>query len=305
MTSAGSARVAYEKEDSYNTLPGSPTWVQPFENVTVSEASLSNALQRARQPDDPRPDAAREGNVEGAFSISGALTDTNFHDIVFPESSSTSLATGAALAPTATWYLESGLPGGTDQERFLSGAAVESVAWNYNQGEDVTVDLTIIYGDEPEVGGSHGSAPSTINQPSKADIVRWHGTSFDINSTAVSKLQSLTLEISGMARFRRGQQRKPVDAVVGAYEPTLSVQAILENNDQYQLALGGSAATSIQDSIDTSSATLAFDKEDGTTIVTYNLSDLQPNRYNWQDLVSPDTDITEPVDYFLDDVAVA
>lgn len=305
MTSAGSARVAYEKEDSFGTLPGTPTWVQPFENINIPSWSFDNAMNRNRQPDDPRPDAAREGPLRGSLTVSGALTDTNFHDLVFPESSNTSLATGAWNAPTATWYLEQGLPGGTDQEVFLARAFVESVTWNYQQGEDVTVDLNIRFGDLPEVGGSHGSAPGSISQPSKADIVRWHGTSFQVNAAEVNKLESLSLTIGNMARFTGGQQRKPTGATGGAYEPVLTANAIIEDNDQYQLALGGSSETSPQDDIDTSSGTLAFDKEDGTTVVTYNLSDLTPNSYGWDSLADPDVDTTEALEFFVDDVAVA
>lgn len=302
MTGAGSATVAYSLEDSFGTLPGTPVWKQPGENIQVGQASLDNALERARQPDDPRPDGSREGNLEGAFTVTFAMTDTEFHDLIFPDGSG--LATEASLAPTATWYLSANTLTDGTRERFLSRAAVESVSIDYEQGGDVTVQLTIIYGDEPEVGGSHGSAPGSIDQPSKDEIVRWHGMDWQIDGAVVDEVQSLSLECSGLARFRRGQQREPTQAVVGAYTPSLTASATLQDDTQISLAYGGSAATTPQTTIDETPATLAFDNPAGT-LVTYNLSGLQPTNYDWSDLVSADTDVTEPVEYHVTDIQSA
>ena len=302
MTGAGSAEVAFSVEDSFRTLADTPVWTQPGENISVGSASLENALNRARQPDDPRPDGSREGNLEGALSVSFDMTDTDFHDLIFADGG-TQLAQTAMLAPTATWYISSNTYDSTE-ERFLSGAAVESVTINYAQGESVTVELTIIYADEPEVGGTYGATPSTIDQPTKDEIVKWHGTDFNIDGVAVDELQSLSLEISGLARFRRGQSRFATDAVVGAYEPSLTVEAILDDDTQQSYAYGGSSATSPQDTIDETPATLAFDNPAGT-LTTYTLSGLQPTTFDWSELVSSDTDTTDPTTYHVKDVSSA
>lgn len=303
MTGAGSAEVAYTIESSFGTVAGTPTWYQPGEDISVGSASLDRALNRARQPDDPRPDGSRAGNREVALSVSFSLTDTNWHPLVFAGTSE--LATTASLAPTATWYLSADtLPG--EEERFIQGAAVESWTLNYSQGEDVTVDMTIIGAEEidPADAGAP-SVPSTIVQPSKDDIATFAGFDFDLNGAQLSsKLQSLTLEISGMARFRRGQQQTAVDAVVGAYEPTLSVEATLEDTTQRELAYGTSAATQPQDDIDDSTGSITVSNPAGN-ITTYSIAGLQPNSYNWSNLVAADTDITEPVDYHCTNVSFA
>jgi len=297
MTGAGSAEVAFASENSYGSLPADPTYYQPGIDVEVSEASLDNALTRARQPDDPRPAGSREGNLEGALSVTFTLTDTNFHDLVFADAG-TALASEAMLAPTATWYLGADVLGSTE-ERFLAGAAVESVTWNWQQGEDVTVDLTIIYGTEKDL-----TTPASITQPSVADAVPSHACDVQLDATSVSKLQSFSLEVAGMARFRRGQQREPVDAVVGAYEPSASLQAILEDGTRREFAYGSSTATTPQDSIDKQSGSFEVANSSGT-VATYNLSGLQPTSYNWSDLVAADTDITDPTDFHVTDIAVA
>lgn len=302
MTGAGAAEVAFTTETDFREISDTPTWIQPGEDISVGSASLENALQRARQPDDPRPDGSYEGNLEGAYNISFSMTDTEFHDLVFADAG-TALASSAMFAPTATWYLGADVLDNT-QERFLSGAAVESASIAYDQGGPVTVDLTIIYADEPEVGGTHGSAPSTIQQPTKDDIARWHGVSLDIDGVAVEDLQSASLELSGLARFRRGQSRFASDAVVGAYEPSLTVQAILADDTQRSLAYGSSTATQPLDTIDETPATLTIDNPAGT-LATYNLAGIQPVSFDFSDLVSPDTDITDPTNYHVKDVTVS
>ena len=302
MTGAGAAEVAFAVEDSFQSLPGTPTWTQPGENISVGSASLENALQRARQPDDPRPDGSYEGNFEGALSVSFSMTDTNFHDLVFADGG-TALAQTAMFAPTATWYLAADVLDGK-QERFLSGAAVESATINYSQGEAVTVDLTIIFADEEEVGGAYGSAPTTIAQPTKDDIARWHGVSLDIDGASVADLQSASLDLAGLARYRRGQSRFSSDAVVGAYEPSLTVEAILDDAQNRTLAYGSSTAVEPLDTIDESSGSLSIDNPGGT-LATYDLAGLQPVNFDFADLVSADTDITDPVDFHVKDVTVA
>lgn len=304
MTGAGAAEAAYAAESGtgstgFGDLPDTPTWKQPFIDMEVTDASLDNALTRARQPDDPRPVESREGNLEGAFTVSGTMTNTNFHELVFPESTNSSLATSAALAPTATWYIKSDLLSGT-ADRFLAGAAVESVAWNYQQDEDLSVDLTIIYG----AGEKDITTPSSISQPSVSDAIPFHGVSWQLNAAEVNKLQSLTVEISGMARFRRGQQREAVDAVVGAYEPSVSQQAIVEDETHTQIAYGSTTASSTEDTIDKQSGTLTVDNSSGT-VATYNVNNMQPTTYNWSDLIAADTDLTDPIDLHAQEVAVA
>ena len=304
MTGAGSAEVAFADEDSFATLPGVPTWYQPGEDIQVTDYTLVRNLQRKRKPDDPRPTGSREGNREVAFSISFSLTDTNWHDMAFANGG-TGLAQSGSLAPTASWYLKSDTLPGTE-ERFIQGGAVESFTVNYNQGEDITVDLMIIGGREYDAGdGSAPSVPGTINQPSKDDIATFAGASFDLNGSQLStKLQSFNFTVSGAARFRRGQQQEAVDAVVGAYEPSFNVTAILEDSTQRELAYGTSGTTAPQDTVDTSSGTITIDNPAGT-LTTYSLVDLQPTNYEWADLVSADTDITEPTEYHATDITVS
>lgn len=293
MTGAGSAQVAYAVEDSYGTLPGTPTWIQPFVDLEVGSASLERGLTRGRQPDDPLPQHSNEGNLEGALNVSGTMTDSNFHELVFADSG-TDFASTAMLAPTATWYLSSNVIGGT-QERFPQGAAVESFSINYQQGEQVTVDLSMIYG----AGESESlTTPSDITKPDVSDSVPWHGVSLDIDSVTVEKLQSFTLEVSNMARLRRGANQEAEDAVVGPYEPSLTVQATLTDGTNKNLAYGGSSATETVNEITESEGSVTINNATGN-VASYYLNGLQPTTYDWSDLVNPDTDITDPTTFHV------
>jgi len=121
MTGAGSATVAYTVEDSYGSGPvAEPTWYQPGMNVTVGDLSVEQALERVRHPNDPTPAGSREGNWEGALSVSFELTDDNFHDLVFADGG-TALPNSPMRAPSSTWYLAVDMPDGTTESRTPTG----------------------------------------------------------------------------------------------------------------------------------------------------------------------------------------
>lgn len=395
MTGPGSATVAWVAEDSMYVQPETPTWRQTGMDIVVNDASLDRALERARQPDSPRPQGSREGNREGALGITfSQTTQQNWHELAFPESTNTALASSSQLAPTATFYLSADIPGNT-QDRFLIGAAIESVTWNYNQGQKNTVDWTIVYGDEreqlynaddttvttvtpssqevgvqtdsldtgfivlydgsgdpldrveanssayentttvngtaiesvriidagsavtnetvtinDEPGGSGTDTTvdvttseltvSSFSQPNKDDIVTFAETDYQIDSLSVEKLQSLQLTIAGMSTFRRGQQQRAVDAVVDAYQPSLSVNAIIEDGTRRELAYGSSGASRPVQTVDQTDTTLIFD-----TASDLNVNGVQPTSYSWENLVSTgEEQLQDPTEFHVANVSV-
>lgn len=161
MTLAGTSEVYYAHEDSFKTLPGTPTWYEPGEDITIDNFTLNRNLSRKRKPDDPRPQGSRAGNREVAFGISFSLTDTNWHDMALADAGN-GLAQSGSLAPTASWYVSSDTLPGTE-EGFIQGGAVESWSLEYNQGEDVTVSLTII--GATWVDAADASAPAVPSSP--------------------------------------------------------------------------------------------------------------------------------------------
>lgn len=297
MPGAGSATAAYAVENAYGELPADPTWIQPGIDITVSELSVAQALSRSRQPDDPTPAGSREGNWEGALGLQWTLTDANFHDLVFADGG-TALPNSPMRAPSATWYLAVELPDGSTESRTPTGAVVQSASINYQQGEEVTVELTITYGDEPDDVAT--PADGSIQQPADEDAYTYHGASFSVDGLNQPLMQSATLSLSGLSRFRRGQDRHPYDAVVDAIEPSFSTDSVFTERDQLAAAVDDTAGTS--GPVGKVPAEFGLENGQGDTI-TYTLSGCQPTSYAWADLVAPETSLSEPIEYHVSDVS--
>ena len=295
MTGAGSATVAFTVESAFNAGPDAtdPVWYQPGTDITVGDLSVENALQRVRNPDDATPMGSREGNFEGAASVQFTLTDDNWHALIPGLASGAALSDAGVKAPSSAWYFGVDIGSGSEA-RTPTGAVVIDASVNYQEGQNVTVELTIIYADESD------HLPGEIVQPSVDQVYTHHGTDLIVDTVGQSMLQSATLSMSNLARFRPQQDRHPYDAVVGAIEPSFQSAAIFDGPDQLELAYGG---TTPSDTVDTADGTLTFENGLAETI-EYSLTDLQPTSYSWDALVDPDTDLTEPITYHVADVGV-
>jgi hypothetical protein len=306
MTGAGSATVAVALEDSFRTLPGVPTWFSPGEGVEVTDATLDRQLIDNPQSNDARGDGQVEGNVRGSFTLSFTYAGTNWHEWVFPATGPVELAPNG-LVNTATIYLGADLPGNeTDQARFLSGAAVESMTITYTEGETVTVELSGFYFDEPEVGSDYGDAPTDaeIDRPPKADIVTAAGFDLQVDGASIDRLQSVSVTVAGMAAERAQQSQYPDDVVVGNLDQSLSVTAILSDNTLRQRTYGSDTAVEPVSEVEETTATVTLDARDGTTD-TYNLTRVQPATTSWESFTSQDEQTTNPTDLTFVNMEVA
>jgi len=295
MPGAGSAEVAFRLESEFNTS-GTGDWIQPGVDITVTP-DIDNELTRNRQPDDPTPERSRTGNITGTIDVSFALTDAEWHALI--PTDGTSLAGASGIVPTAEWFfsvkaLNSSGTGTFNQSLTTAGTAVTDATINYQEGEDVTVNLTLSF------GHLSTETPASIVTPAAADVFTHHGVSFTVDSVSSSALQSLSLSLNSLARRVEEQSRNPFSMEAGEMTPELSTDAILTEPDQLKQALGGSTTT-IADRVSGSSGSIVFENGSGNTI-SYELSNLQPTNYTWNDLVNPDTDLTESVQYHVANV---
>jgi hypothetical protein len=298
MTGAGSATAAYTIEESFGAGPATdPTWRQPGIDVVISDLTVQQALERSRHPDSPLPQGSRPRDFEGGLSAEWTLTDANWHDLVFADGG-TALPTTAMRAPSATWYFATELPDGTTEPRTPTGTIVIDAEISYERGSDIRVSLTMLYGFEPD--DVTAPADADIQQPSDQDAFSYHGASFSVNGLNQPLMQSATISLTGLARFRRGQGRHPYDAVTGAIEPAFSTDAIFTERDQLAAAVDDVDDTSIEQ-IGKVPGTFDIENGQGDTI-EYALADLQPTSYSWADLVAPDADLSEPIDYHVTNV---
>ncbi len=298
MTGAGSATVATTVEDEFNAGPATdPTWFQPGIDVSVTDLTVEQALERSRHPDTPLPAGSREGNFEGGLGVEWTLTDANYHDLVFADDGE-ALPEEPMPAPSATWYFAVQLPDGSTEPRTPTGTIVIDAEITYEQGNDIRVSLTMLYADEPD----DVTAPNEgdIEQPDEDEAYSWHGTTFDVDGLNQPLMQTATISLSSLARFRRGQSRHPYDAVVDAIEPSFSTDAVFTERDQLALAVDDVVSSDYED-VEEVDGSVEFENGQGDTI-EYAMEGLQPNTYGWSNLVGADENLSEPIEYHVTNI---
>lgn len=302
MTGAGSGSLAFVVEDSFDTLPGTPQYYEFGRNVTVSELELANALQRTRAVGEVESVESIAQQLEGAFAVEAVVSNDvhdEVHNLIFNDAG-TGFTPGAA--PSGRVYAGLDYLSGT-AERELQACIPLEYSVTYEEGSLVRYSLSMAYADEAL---NTSITPSSVTTVSEGSSVPYHGASLTIDSTAQGEyLQSATLSITGVSRFRRGAQRAPVDAVVGPCETSFDTSAIITGTDELELAYGAASSTAPQDTVGGVSAALDIATAGGTPVATYAMENATPNSHAWADLVTADTDTTESISWQVNGVSVA
>jgi len=301
MTGAGTAELAFVKEDSFKTLPGAPTYYEPGRNPTVEPIDLERALERQRQPDAVFATEAIAQNIEGAFAVEFTMDATrqaDVHDIVFNDTAPITLQPGRTAS--SRWFMGLDYLSGT-AERELIGCVPVDYSVTYSQGGPIRVSISFIYADEQS---NTSITPSSVQEATDA-AAQFHGASLTVDGTTQAKEQSITLSISNISRFQRGSDPVAVDAVGGPAEVSLDVTAIFSEEDQLELAYGGSGQTATTADMDDVAASLVISAA-GSTVASHELSRVKPATYSWEDLVAADADTAESITFAVTgDPAVA
>lgn len=288
MTGAGSATVAWAEESSYNGgLVASPTYREPGRNVQVQTAELSNNTLKILAPGDAEARRYLAQNLAGQLSVSFVVMNDEYHRLVFNDAN-TDWKTGRPTS--AEWFLGLDYLSGT-VERQLQGWFCSEFQVQY-QGPDAPVRVTLTgpYADEDK---NTTITPSSIQRTGTE--VAGHKMDLDINGTDQSKEQTVTFTASGIYRGIPGSQRVLEDAVNSNPDVQLLVDTVYSENDQLEIAYGSPGSSATQTSLDDGiNATLDF-SSGGSSIANYTLDNLYSETYDWQDLVNPDTDITESI----------
>lgn len=286
MTGAGSASVAWTSEQGYLGGPaGTPTYYEPGSNVEVDTAELSRNLLEVMYPDDPEAQEFVAQRAEGQLDVSFILTNDEFHRLLFQNNTSFV----AQRPSSAEWYLGVDYYDGVT-ERQIRGWVCASCSITYNgTTEAVRVSMSGPYATEER---NTAITPGTVSR--SGDEVPGHGTTVSVNNTDVGRLQSATLSFDGVNRLIYDDTAEAIDAANGNVTESVDVNAIFDGDDLYQLALGGTSASTLQPEMDDVPLTLTFEAG-GTTIADYSFSGSKPDTYGWDSLVDPDTDLEEAV----------
>lgn len=296
----GSRTIAYQHEPNGDYL-GSPSgsdYIIPGKNPTLDDLELSNALQRMRYPDDPQAYESVAMRFEGAIGVSWTLTEPWFLNSHFGDPPS---AGGESSAPytytwsytdhlvqSSRWYVGLNHSSGA-VERELRGVVFPQVELSISEGEEVRVSATGFYGDETL--NSSLSSGSLVGK-SAAPMV-FHGGSISLPaSTEIVKPQSATLSLNSGARAQREFARKPIAAVIGAAETSLTLTDIVTGTDILETAYGGSSSPSSGDVSGYADGTLEFTTA-GSSSLTVDMTGVTPNTYNWSQVLNREEDATE------------
>ncbi|UIP00335.1 phage tail tube protein [Halobaculum sp. CBA1158] len=307
MTGGGTETVAIQREpvDEYMGSPTESSFYNVGADATLTPLELQNALQRMNNFS-AESYTSRETTIEGAATISGTVTEDTMwllnHHMGSPPTQSGS-------GPyDYTWSVEAGrcqsfrIFGGVDYlngtvERVAKGAIIPQIDWECNVGESVTFNATVLYGDETRnTSITPGSQPS----PTGPELM-FHGGSLSIGGSDQKKMESASLSTSTGARFQRGFQRAPTDAVIGAAEHSLTPTKVIDDTDLLQLAYGNSTAPVKDSALSDADASLVFGSG-GDTEAAFACSGAKPNTYSWENFGDATTDRLENTELYVNSV---
>jgi|APHM01.1.fsa_nt_gi hypothetical protein len=306
MSASGAQHVAFVKPTGFLSIPADPDYYSPGRNITVDELSLSRQLAELREPDNAEAIETIAGYADGAFAASWAMnadTHRDVQDIVFNDlgvQPNPNEAFNTGQAALSRWYVGTDYFDDTNsvqtQERVLKGCIPLSYSISYQQSSNtIRESLTMAYADEE---ANTVQTPISTIGATQDSTVPFHGADLQINATGVNnRLQSATLEFGGpMYRYQTGTDPIPVNAVTAGITKSLTMAASFEREQHRELAYGGTGATTLQDTVDSVSGSLQLSAAGGT-VATYGLPNMAVNNYSWNDLITPDTDLAENVEF--------
>ncbi|WP_273835123.1 hypothetical protein [Halococcus sp. PRR34] len=300
----GHEKIAYVYEPSYNSAPGTdPTYLTPGADVTPENITVENAAQRIRVPGQADPYEVIYNNFEGQMSISGTMTAGNLDWLRAVTGASTSPYAFQIGQPASTrWYISCDPARGT-AERELMGAVIPQASITIEQDNEITFDLTVLYGDE---SFNSTLTNGSVIQPT-GDTLVFHGAEVSIPTSTTKRLpQSVTLQLNSQARLLRGFSRHPAAAQMGAHESQVEFGAIYDKETgNTSLAYGDSSATAPTTSPNAASAEVTIADSGGSNVVTASLGGIGADSYDWQNAGNPNEDMLENGTFFVSSPSIA
>lgn len=293
--------VAITSEPSYGEAPGTASMNILGAGLTVDNVGFDNSAERLRNPGSADPTDTVHQNFEGNFSISGTLTtgDTGWLQYLFGTTQSPySFQTGTALS--SRLYVGAD-PGAGTVERELMGAIIQEVTLSVSVDENVTFEITGMYGDEQKNSSLTQAQPI---QPS-GDPLIFHGGSLSLADTALVGVQSATLSLNNNARFlRQVGSRHPYDARMGGHETELELERIYDLEDDIAgIGYGEPSSTAPVDNPSTSSGSLDFTSPTGS--VSPTLGDITASEYAWEQIGDVNENMNETATLFVNAPQIA
>ena len=299
MTGAGSLELLFSHESGFAQSPqdtdssGSPDYYGFGRDPSIDEIGLNRQLERLREPLSVESAESIAKNAEGSFDVSAVVSSDTFKEVekvVFNDGPGDGFAPGRPSSMRV--YTDLDYLDGT-VARELVGVIPVTFDISYTQGEMVEFSMSCFYATE-NTDTSVDVTPSDITRVSDGTSVPFHGFDLSIDAGSVSKLQDATLSFEGISDPHYGADPIATDAEVQGVEPTLDVTAIITGRSKYELGLGSSGATTVQDSVDSVPGTITITAPDGSTLSEYSLPQLTiQGTPSWEDAFNSDESTTE------------
>ncbi|MFB9804131.1 phage tail tube protein [Haladaptatus pallidirubidus] len=175
-------------------------------------------------------------------------------------------------------------------ERQLEGVVGTNYSITVSQGDPVEASLTALYGNETPNASITPSSFETEPEP-----LIFHQGQMNIGGTNQTLMEEAELEISPNARFQRGWNQHPQEAVLGGVETSLTMSKVITGTDLRAEAYGGSGGPQTQVNGPTANLSL---QTPGTSGLTFNVTDFaKPSEYGWTNFIDAENDAMEDVTF--------
>jgi len=298
MTGAGSGSLAFGKEQSFKgpletDANSDPQYWEFGRDETLTDLSLDNQAQRLRQQGKVESVETIKTGFEGAVGVEATISTDTYADVLEAFVFNNDAGTGFQRGRAASGRIYAGVDylDGTIQRELVGCIATGATLVSFNGDGTATFDLTMLYASE---NTDTAITPSNVTSVSTGTSLPFHAVDVNFDGATVSKLQSAELTIDSIAKFHRGSDPEPVDAVIDEPQTQLSFEAIITTADRLRRALGGPTATEPLDTVEAAQGSVSVTNPDGTPAATFDLADVTPVTESWNNVIGSD-DTTESI----------
>jgi len=284
--------IAYEYEDDFATLPGTPTWKVPGVDTRVTNKEGSHEAVKAFDPDSRETTEFIEQLFDGALSVEFILSNPDFLPLVIATGDGASPETFDGTFPTSsTWVIGDEV---RDNEDVLLGVVCVSCEITTETPGEARVSLDFAYANqETNTGGVGTDGPTDQPTPSNPPLKSGDSAStLKVGGTAVEIIGTATLTIENNPDMLPDFGTNiPVDyspkerAVDVSYTKVKQVSpAVDEKNDLY-----GGTTTVKGNTPDRDAVVIDFDN--GTEGIEFTTGPAIANSLAEDGLGDPDSDV--------------
>lgn len=304
--------IQFEDPDNYGSVDSNRDPFVPGANATLDTREATNNGRRITLPASRKSVAIKAGSFDGAWSISGALTNPWIYEALLGSPSTTDNGDGTYthtydLGDPVPFQILEGYELSTTAEATLEGCLPARIAVNPSVGEDGVVPFTAegFYRKETLQSSVSLTSQDTLDN----DPWDYADARLDVDTTTQAIVQNASVElaVNPLEAVQEFGSRFPSYYLAGLYEPALNHGKLKADTNAQQRIYGGS--TSMQEDVpDDTTFTMEFDNGaaagSGQNMITYNGSGGFGESYGEDGPGNPRAAIQENLQYSLQDVQV-